>query len=202
MDAVSQDLEDSRADRFSSENPSWECASTAQWRRLFLALACGSSEALERLYDLSAQRLYGLALWRTGSEDDARDVVQDVFVRLAEQGRRLSRVRDPRAWLLSVTHRAAVDVTRRRARRRAVALDQAPLLVAEQAPAELAVDAERASRLLMRLPPAQRLAIFLHLFAGCTFTEVGRATGVPTFTAASRYRLGLGRLRRMMEATP
>jgi DNA-directed RNA polymerase specialized sigma24 family protein len=52
--------------------------------------------------------------------------------------------------------------------------------------------------LLLELPHPQREAIWLHLFAGCTFAEVARVAGVPTFTAASRFRLGVARLRRLM----
>jgi DNA-directed RNA polymerase specialized sigma24 family protein len=39
-------------------------------------------------------------------------------------------------------------------------------------------------------------------FEECTFARIGRITGVPTFTAASRYRLGIGRLRRLLERRP
>ena len=57
-------------------------------------------------------------------------------------------------------------------------------------------------RMINQLPPAQREAIYLRHFAGCSFAEIGRATGVPTFTAASRYRLGLQRLRRLVGVEP
>ena len=63
----------------------------------------------------------------------------------------------------------------------------------------LVVDAGRASALLAQLPPAQREVIYLHHYAGHTFSSVGKIVGVPTFTAASRYRLGLEKLRRLME---
>ena len=38
-------------------------------------------------------------------------------------------------------------------------------------------------------------------FAGCTFAEIGRITRVPTFTAASRYRLGIKKLRTLLEVS-
>ena len=43
--------------------------------RCFQALGSGDDSALEKLYDLAAGRLFGLALWRTGSIEDASDVV-------------------------------------------------------------------------------------------------------------------------------
>jgi RNA polymerase sigma-70 factor (ECF subfamily) len=98
-----------------------------------------------------------------------------------------------------VAHRLAVDVVRRRRRRRAEPLEQCPFLEARGEGATRAVDGARVSALLAKLPPAQREVIYLHQYAGCTFSAIGSVTGVPTFTAASRYRLGLEKLRRLME---
>jgi len=169
------------------------------WKDIFQALARGRMSALEDLYDAVAAKLYGLALWRTGSEEDAADVVHDVFVRVVDQGPRLAEVRNPKSWLLTVTHRAAVDVTRRRKRRRAESLEVCPFLAANAVDGIQRVDAARASQLLAGLPPAQRDAVYLRHFADCTFAEIGKIVGTPKFTAASRYRGGIRKLRRLME---
>ena len=169
------------------------------WKDIFQALARGRMSALEDLYDAVAAKLYGLALWRTGSEEDAADVVHDVFVRVVDQGPRLADVRNPKSWLLTVTRRAAVDVTRRRKRRRAESLEACPFLVANAVDRIQRVDAARASQLLAGLPPAQRDAVYLRHFADCTFAEIGEIVGTPKFTAASRYRGGIRKLRRLME---
>jgi len=175
---------------------------TEPWRRVFDALARDSLGALEDLYDLAASEVYGLALWRTGSVEDAADVVQDVFVRVAEQRGKLASVRQPRPWLLTVTHRLAIDVTRRRLRRKAAPIEEALLLTGGPAEPERALDGERASAHLADLPAKQREVVYLRHFADLTFAAIGRVVGVPTFTAASRYRLGMARLRRLMEAAP
>ena len=166
---------------------------------LLADLADGRIAALEALYDALADDVHGLALWRTGSAADAADVVQEVFVTLAQAGEALRRVRDPRGWIRTMAHRAAVDVHRKRSRRGEEPLEAAPFLEAPEAAPERRLDAERVSALLHELPPAQREALYLHVHAGCTFAEVGRATGVPTFTAASRCRLALKKLRVLME---
>ncbi|HXV77344.1 MAG TPA: sigma-70 family RNA polymerase sigma factor [Candidatus Polarisedimenticolaceae bacterium] len=166
------------------------------WRGLFRAIAGGRVEALERLYDLAAGRVYGLAAWRLGSAEDAADVTHDVFVRVAESADRLREVDDPRAWLLAVTHRLAVDHARRRRRHRTTPLEDHVFFEVD---VSHRVERIAVTAVLARLPDKQREAIFLHHFAGCTFAEVGRITGVPTFTAASRYRLGLNKLRAILE---
>jgi RNA polymerase sigma-70 factor (ECF subfamily) len=171
------------------------------WKDLFARLATGDATALEMLYRAAGRQIFGLALWRTGSVDDASDVVQEVFLRVAQRHRRLARVRDPKSWLLGVAHHVAIDLTRRRKRRAAEPLDEVQLLRAPESDDGRAIDAARASKLLGQLAPAQRDAIYLRHFADCTFAVIGAITGVPTFTAASRYRLGIARLRRLMEGT-
>jgi RNA polymerase sigma-70 factor, ECF subfamily len=184
--------------------PAGESASVCadRWRTLFLEIAGGSMRAVEALYEESSADLYGLAVWRTGSEEDARDVLQEVFVKIVDKRRTLSGVKDPRGWLFTLAHRAAVDVVRRRKRRRIQAIEETHYLIPDDAAALPHPDAVRASSLLVTLPPAQRAAVYLRHFCGCTFREIGSITRVPTFSAASRYRLGMRRLRILMEAKP
>ena len=172
------------------------------WRELFREVAAGRRDALARIYDLASERMFGLALWRAGNRDDAAEIVQDAFVRLVERRERLASVEDPRWWLLRLTHRIAVDATRRRRNRRSEPLEDPSYLEAPATDPGREVDAKRASALLARLSPKQREAVYLHHYAGLSHAEIGRALGVPTFTAASRYRLGLATLRRLLGNTP
>ena len=166
------------------------------WRNLFKLLAAGRVAALGELYEVASAKIFGLALWRTGSEEDAADVVQDVFVRIAEQGARLANVRNPRAWIMTVAHRAAIDVVRRRSRRQTEPLEDCPYLLAAAENGERTLEATQVSALLAGLPDTHRVVIYLKHFAGCTYAEIGGIVGVPKFTAASRYRNGIARLRK------
>lgn len=171
----------------------------ARWRAIFVDLADGRVDALDELYELAAGDIYRLALWRTGSREDAEDVVQDVFVRVAGHGRRLDSVRHPKRWLLTVAHRLAIDLCRRRKRRRADPVEGIPYLVAPASNPDRDIEARALSRLIARLPEKQREVLLLRHFADCTFADIGRITGVPTFTAASRHRLAVAKLRRLLE---
>jgi RNA polymerase sigma-70 factor (ECF subfamily) len=170
-------------------------------RELFRDLAGGDREALGEIYDRTARSVYGLALWRLGRDEEAADVVQDVFVRLVERRSRLARVRRPLPYLLTMTHRLVIDRRRRKGR----LVEAETLLLAAEASAPDAagrVDANRASRLLSTLPAAQREALYLRYFCELTLAEVGRVAGVSLFTAASRCRLGLRRLRALLGEAP
>jgi len=129
--------------------------------RLFEDLAAGSTQALDGIYESCADEVYGLALWCTGSASDAADVVQEVFVRLASRRSRLGGIRDPRAYVRSMTYRASIDVHRKRTRRREEPLETCPLVEAPGESPERRLDAVRVSRLLERLPANQRQTIFL-----------------------------------------
>lgn len=163
--------------------------------RALQELAAGDIDALERVWAFSARDLYGLALWRTGVREDAEDAVQEVFVRLARSPHAAAQAHKPKAYLLSMAYRAATDVFRQRHRQKVDA--PASLMATGSDPARTA-DAERASRLLHELPPKQREVVYLRHFQELSFGEIGRVVGVSLFTAASRYRLALRRLRRLM----
>lgn len=186
-------------DEPSTDETQVEDAETDRWTTIFTAIAGGRLPAFDELYDLAATDIYRLALWRTGSPEDAEDVVQDVFVRVAEQGDRLTRVRHPRRWLLTVARRRAIDLVRQRRRRRTEPIEDAPFLEAPSDDPDRGIEAGALSRLIARLSDKQREVLLLRHFADCTFADIGRITGVPTFTAASRHRLAISRLRRLLE---
>jgi RNA polymerase sigma-70 factor (ECF subfamily) len=173
----------------------------SRWVELFHELADGRSEALAPLYDMASARLFGLAAWRTGSRETAAEVVQDVFVRVALQREKLGGIRDPRWWLLSVTDHLAMDAVRRAGLRQVERLEDHADLPGEDTDHPRAVDARRAWALLDRIPAKQRAVIYLHHAAGMSHAEIGRCLGIPAFTAASRYRLGIAALRKLLGST-
>lgn len=172
-------------------------------RLAFADLADGDAEALGRAWDLVAERLYGLALWRCGRPAEAADAVQEAWIRLARAARqgRLGHVVDPLAYLLTITRRCAVDQVRLRREHddlHELTDSELHLLVPTNSAPEVEIDARDASRQLCRLPTDQREAVYLRVFAGLSFREIGDATDVPLFTAASRFRLGLQKLRTLL----
>lgn len=166
----------------------------------FERLASGEREAVGELYDLYADELFGFSLWLTGNRTDAADVVQEVFVRLLARVGRLRGVRRPRAYLLRVARSVSIDRHRRSRRHQpAEALDER-LLIAEIEDPVCRLDAQRLGRWLRRLPAKQRGALYLRFFSELTYAEIGKVMGIPAFTAASRCRLGTGRLRSWLTA--
>ncbi len=161
-------------------------------------LAAGHADALELLHDRHAPAAFRLALWTTRCREDAEDAVQSAFVRLASLGAELLRIRRPGVYLLAIVRNEAVRAARRRTREGARRVEADDLLAPEADPAREAERHTWAGR-LDSLSDVQREVVLLHLFEGLSFREIGKVTGVATFTAASRYRLAIGRLRRGAE---
>jgi RNA polymerase sigma-70 factor (ECF subfamily) len=165
---------------------------------LLAGAVAGDPESLARLYDATARELWGLALCRCASREIAADAVQEVFCRLAAGRGPQGRTRHPRAWLLACVRRAAIDLLRRRGRE--VGIESAPELFTAGDP-DRELEARRATVALAGLPPKLREAVYLRFALELSFAEIGRIAGVPTFTAASRVRLGLARLRKLLRAS-
>jgi RNA polymerase sigma-70 factor (ECF subfamily) len=153
---------------------------------------------LERLYDEHAPALFGFVLNLTRSDADTRDVLQDLFRKLATQPRLLEGVRDERAFLLRLAHNAVIDLARRRdARTRkheSAGAELAELFAPAADPDEAAFRAAVAAA-LAELPSEQRAVVHLKLWEGLTFDAIAEALDIPLNTAASRYRYGLDKLR-------
>src|SRR5690242_13654520 len=75
------------------------------------------ADDLQRLYDEHAQALFAFLLNLTRDESDTRDVLQEIFIKLARDPARLAGARDERPFLLRLAHNAAIDLLRRRGTR-------------------------------------------------------------------------------------
>src|ERR1039457_68035 len=71
----------------------------------------------ERLYDEHAQEVFAYLLNFTRHVADTRDLLQELFVKLAKQPEVLDGVRDERAFLLRLAHNLAISLFRRRGTR-------------------------------------------------------------------------------------
>jgi len=153
---------------------------------------------LERLYDGHAQPLFAFLLNLTRNEADTRDLLQDIFIKLAREPALLAGVRDERAFLIRLAHNAAIDLMRRRGTREwskeNIAADTVSLFAPARDPDAETFRADL-SRALAELPPEQRAVVHLKLWEGLTFEDIAGVLDIPLNTAASRYRYGLDKLR-------
>jgi RNA polymerase sigma-70 factor (ECF subfamily) len=153
---------------------------------------------IERLYDEHAPSLFAFLLNFTRNEADTRDLLQEIFVKLAREPKLLSGVRDERAFLIRLAHNAAIDLMRRRGAR-----DRTRENFAAESVSPFAATADLDEKFfrdelaaaLGELPSDQRAVVHLKLWEELTFEEIAAALDISPNTAASRYRYGLDKLR-------
>lgn len=173
-------------------------------RRLIDRLAAGELDALQELYERHKTMAFSIAYRITGEGAAAEDAVQDAFLGAWRNAGRYEAGRATvRTWLLTIVHRRAIDVVRRRRRPdETVEIDEAVTEslslpdVWEQVAQGL--DRDTVVRALASIPPPQREAIELAYFEGLTQSEIAGRTGVPLGTVKGRLRLGLLGLRRAL----
>lgn len=153
-----------------------------------------AAPTLPELYDAHAAGLFHYLASFTGEEADAKDLLQELFIKLARQAIPEG-IANMRAWLLRLAHRHAIDWLRRhQVRRRAE--EQAPMeMFAAHADPDQEALAGKLSQALAKLPVEQRSVAQLKLWDGLTFEEIAEVQGIPLNTAASRYRYALEKLR-------
>ena len=153
---------------------------------------------IERLYDKHAQPLFAFLLNFTRDEADTRDLLQEIFVKLAREPKLLVGVREERAFLIRLAHNAAIDLIRRRGTCERTKENFTAEAISIFAPAndpDEKVFREELAIALGELPEEQRAVVHLKLWGEMTFEEIAAALDIPPNTAASRYRYALDKLR-------
>src|SRR5688572_16009687 len=79
-------------------------------------LAAGQEAAFALLYDRFAAQLYRVALTLLGSQPDAEDAVQEVFVNLVKARHKLARIENLRAYLFASLRHTAIKLSTTRSR--------------------------------------------------------------------------------------
>jgi RNA polymerase sigma-70 factor (ECF subfamily) len=175
-------------------------------RVLLARLVAGDDMALGDVYNIHGAYVFRLARRVTGSERAAEDVVQDTFVRLWERPHDVDLDRGSlRTFLGVIAHRRSVDWVRSESRRHAREEKVGHRQGSGRAP-DIADDvagvmtADRVRAALDQLPEAQREAVTMAYFGGCSYREVAERLGIPEGTAKSRMRMALARLAQLLQS--
>jgi RNA polymerase sigma-70 factor (ECF subfamily) len=163
-------------------------------------LKARDERALAELYDRLAPWVLGLAFRILQDEDEAEEVVGDVFVQVWRRVDQHDARRGPLVpWILSIARNRALDALRRRHRwwrkaerwKTARSQENAEGLAPE--PAEAAVPGWPVHRevhaALAALPAEQRRLVTLAYFEGLTHREIAKRTGQPLGTVKTRLRM-------------
>lgn len=164
--------------------------------------------ALSLLYDRYSRLVFSLALRITGSAGAAEEITQDVFIQVWNNASSYDPVLGKvTTWLASITRYRSIDLLRRQSARADGHTYEASLedleitgqreeLPEEQIVARMTRD--RVRQALAELPEEQRMVLMMSYFRGLSQPEMADALHQPLGTVKTRVRLGLQKLRRLL----
>jgi RNA polymerase sigma-70 factor (ECF subfamily) len=159
---------------------------------------------LTGFFEESADELMGTLYFMLGDREDARDAVQETFLKCWRARAGLGEVRDLRAWVFKVALGVARDARRSAWRRKSRPLPEDETVLtamttrsAEPA-SERAETIRRVRRAIERLPEGEREVFLLRENGELSYEEIAAMSGTPLGTVKTRMRSALARLRRAL----
>ncbi len=173
------------------------------------AFQAGDVSAFDDLLVRWDRKIQGAIYRLMGSEDEARDLCQETFLKAYRALRFFKREARFSSWLYQIALNVCRDRMRRKKGKSLVSLDdleeQGALLPGPVGPSALelvvASDLARAvAAAVAELPDEQREVIVLKEYQGLTFVEIAEVLSLPTSTVKTRLYRGLGQLRERLSS--
>ena len=171
---------------------------------LWFALQAGQTQALGELYDRHVGLVYGVSLKVLGNAQEAEDLTQDIFIKLAERASYDPGRGSLRTFLMILTRSRAIDRLRsrqsaRRSNRRWQA-DYAPS--AAEPLTHGMVKAEQSNQVqaaMSQISAQQRQVLQMAYYEGLTQAAIAERLNAPLGTVKARARRGLLKLREILQ---
>ena len=159
-----------------------------------------TAEGLEELFARYQDELLGTLFYLLSNLEDARDALQDTFVKCWRHRDKLAEVENRKAWIFRVAWNTALDFRRSAWRRRRSPMkEEQVMLVSEnpgpQADAEHNEQLSRLRQAVGNLRAEEQEVFLLRQNGQLTYNDIAEAVGIPLNTVKTRMRLALSRMR-------
>lgn len=176
---------------------------------LVRAYLSGDARAMEVLYERYCDKVYRLALLKTGNRSDAEDVTSSVFLKLCRSLDTFRGESKFSTYIYTIASNAATDLLRRR--KPAVSIDQSlglgdgdsvPREMADLSPGpeDIACEEDFARHVLSMvhtLPEVHRSVIELRFIMDRSYQEIAEELGIELGTVKSRLNRAISALKRV-----
>ena len=158
-------------------------------------------DSLEDAFARWQDELLGTLYYLVGNREDARDALQETFVKCWRHRESLGEVENLKAWIFRVALNTGRDLRSSAWRRRRQPLAEGELSAVQQSPAGELVHAEELTRVrtaVMDLRPEEQEVFLLRQNGELTYEAIAAAIGIPLGTVKTRMRLAIEKLRLAM----
>jgi RNA polymerase sigma-70 factor (ECF subfamily) len=176
----------------------------AEVDRLVDAARRGDREAFDELVRRTYVDTYTLAMRLTANEEDARDVVQESYLRAWKGIRGFRGDAQFSTWMYRITANAAATMVQKRRRRRVESLEtvdepiDASLDAQPEAAMESTIGLEHLARAVSALPPKLRTIVVLKDVYGLPHEAIAHELGISVAAAKVRLHRGRKKLRDLL----
>ena len=174
--------------------------------QLLALIGRGENWALSEIHARYARLVFSIALKTLNDQASAEEIVQQVFTEVWRHARhyRLERGKFS-TWVSTITRHQCIDELRRR-RVRPVTEPGDDKLLSELASddppwpdTQAAFERARVHEALQKIPTQQRIVIELAFWGGMTQQEIALQCQAPLGTVKTRFRLGMQRLKLLLQ---
>lgn len=159
-------------------------------RELARAIAASNPDAFKILYFRYFDALQRYVFSKIQDKDAAKDIVQDVFMRIYQTRTRLDARKSLKSFLYKIAHNLAIDYLRKRAHQQ--------LKSSITADMELTTESDEADELtqqireaIAQLPRPVRETFLLNRFEGLKYKEIAEVQGIAVKTVEYRMSKAL-----------
>ena len=165
----------------------------------------GGKDAFCRIYEKYRDDLLRLSISLLSESDAAEDIVHDVFASFIRNAGQFRLTGSLKGYLATCVANRARNANRTYRRCHGSGPDEAPPAASQHSsrPDRWIICSDELRRLndaLAKLPYDQRETVILRAQLGMKFGQIAKSQNVPIKTAQSRYRLGLDKLRSLLNS--
>ncbi|MBJ7259746.1 MAG: sigma-70 family RNA polymerase sigma factor, partial [Chthoniobacterales bacterium] len=173
--------------------------SPAPRKKVTVSLTAAQAAELRVLWQEHSAALHAMLAGWCGNGQNASDVLQEVFRRLAESPSIMGKMKNARAFLAVSARRLAVDFSRRSATRVAYQAAAGIEVPIAHNPGPTDENLRMAIRSTLDSLPTEQRAVFDHkMLKGRTLEEISKIEAISLNTAASRLRYALDKIREQL----
>ncbi|MFT5524014.1 MAG: RNA polymerase sigma factor (sigma-70 family) [Pirellulaceae bacterium] len=162
--------------------------------------------ALEDAFAQYESELLGTLYYMVGNIDDARDALQETFLKCWRNQEKLPEIRQLKAWIFRIALNTARDLRQTAWRRKRNDLPNEELVPtkSDERPEVLLSKREEMNQLreaISQLRDEEKEVFLLRENGQMTYEEIGESLGIPTGTVKTRMRLAVTKLRSVVAPT-
>lgn len=160
-----------------------------------------TAEEFKEQYLPYQRKLFGLALRILENQDDAEDMVQEVYIKLWNKRDELAHVENREAYSVTLIKNLCIDHIRTKSKRMKQASENTEVAEKESLFEQVSAksDLQLVTQLLMLLPEQQQRVLNLRHACGCTNEEIEKITGLTSSNVRVALSRGRSRLRELFK---